>query len=107
MASNDGLMCRLDPIRPSVSYRIDCICCCTNCWHLQPIQSGYRNKCEFTVAMDTSSSRPVVGFRLGSYEEGEFSVVTAGSCTHVPKRMKDIAMVTICGVVNDMCHYLY
>ncbi|XP_064391764.1 tRNA (uracil-5-)-methyltransferase homolog A-like [Halichondria panicea] len=70
---NDGLLCRLEPIRSS------------------PIQSGYRNKCEFTVGMDTETSRPVVGFRLSSYEAGDFTVVTAQSCIHIPQRMKDIA----------------
>ncbi len=97
---NDGLLCRLEPIRSSVSYigattiikRLR-----TSSAYAQPIQSGYRNKCEFTVGMDTETSRPVVGFRLSSYEAGDFTVVTAQSCIHIPQRMKDIASVCVQG----------
>ena len=60
----------------------------------QPIQSGYRNKCEFTVGVSATEMKPVVGFRLGSYEEGDLTVVSAQSCVHVPQKMKEIAMVT-------------
>ena len=60
---------------------------------MQPVQTGYRNKCEFSIALSPSTNRPVVGFRLGSYEEGEFTVVSADSCAHVPDKMKQLAKV--------------
>ena len=60
---------------------------------VQPVQTGYRNKCEFSIALCPSTNRPVVGFRLGSYEEGEFRVVSADTCAHVPDRMKQLARV--------------
>ena len=62
---------------------------------VQPAQTGYRNKCEFSIALSPSTKRPVVGFRLGSYEEGEFTVVSADTCAHVPDRMKQLAKVRI------------
>ena len=63
---------------------------------MQPVQAGYRNKCEFSIAVCRSTNRPVVGFRLGSYEEGEFTVVSADTCAHVPDRMKQLAKVRVC-----------
>ena len=35
----------------------------------------------------------VVGFRLGSYEEGDFDVASADGCCHIPERMKELAKV--------------
>ena len=71
-----------------------CVCVC-----LQPVQTEYRNKCEFSigVSMETDPPHPVVGFRLGSYEKGEFTVVAADSCVHIPERMKELARVSIDG----------
>lgn len=66
---------------------------------VQPVQTGYRNKCEFSIALCPSTNRPVVGFRLGSYEEGEFTVVSADTCAHVPDGMKQLARVRCyCGI---------
>lgn len=35
----------------------------------------------------------VVGFRLGSYEEGDFDVASVTSCCHIPERSKELARV--------------
>lgn len=40
----------------------------------------------------------VVGFRLGSYEEGNFDVASATSCCHIPERTKELASVRRLGV---------
>ena len=37
----------------------------------------------------------MVGFRLGSYEEGSFEVVSAATCHHVPARAKELAQVGV------------
>ena len=71
----------------------------------QPVKTGYRNKCEFSIATCSSTNQPVVGFRLGSYEEGEFTVVSADTCAHVPHRMKQLAKVRN-GIV-DLMSYNY
>ena len=42
----------------------------------------------------------VVGFRLGSYEEGDFDVVSAETCCHIPERMKELA------TVREQCLYV-
>ena len=60
----------------------------------------YRNKCEFSIATSSCTNQPVVGFRLGSYEEGEFTVVSADTCAHIPHRMKQLARVR-----EDTCIY--
>lgn len=36
----------------------------------------------------------VVGFRVGSYLEGDFDVVSADKCCHIPERMKELAKVS-------------
>jgi len=33
----------------------------------------------------------VVGFRTGSYEEGDFSIISGESCPHIPDRTKELA----------------
>ncbi len=34
-----------------------------------------------------------MGFRLGSYEEGNFDIVSAMSCHHIADRMKELVEV--------------
>ena len=38
-----------------------------------------------------------MGFRLGSYEEGDFEVVSASTCHHIPQRAKELVRVRRCG----------
>ncbi|VVC28688.1 S-adenosyl-L-methionine-dependent methyltransferase,RNA methyltransferase TrmA, active [Cinara cedri] len=51
---------------------------------------GYRNKCEFTIGMDTENKEPVVGFRVGSYVQGKTSVASIDKISNVPQRMKNV-----------------
>lgn len=92
------MLIKVTVLKTAPFVNMHCISCdndvLQSCVH-QPVQSGYRNKCEFTVGLSASTKKPVVGFRLGSYEEGELAVVSAQSCVHVPQKMKEIAMVTI------------
>ncbi|CAI8035424.1 tRNA (uracil-5-)-methyltransferase homolog A [Geodia barretti] len=69
-----GMMCELEPILAS------------------PLQTGYRNKVELTVGTQPDNT-PVVGFRLGSYEDGEFTVVSPEHCAHIPERVKQLGQV--------------
>ena len=64
-------------------------------------QEGYRNKCEFSIGSCPESAKVVVGFRLGSYLEGNFDVVSAVTCHHIPDRMKELVKVW----VVDGCGY--
>lgn len=64
-------------------------------WDMEPIKAspiteGYRNKCEFTIGMDTEG-QPTVGFLLGGYREGIVAVANAQDTLHVPSVLKAIA----------------
>lgn len=72
----------------------------------QPLLKGYRNKCEFTIGRCLSSGETVVGFRLGSYEEGIFDVVSAKTCCHIPARTKELAEVGVANNNNIILHML-
>lgn len=52
-----------------------------------PETKGYRNKCEFSIGSDDK----VVGFRLGSYKEGQLKVVGVDSVPFVSEGMKQVA----------------
>ena len=44
----------------------------------------------------------MVGFRLGSYEEGNFDIVSAMSCHHISDRTKELVEVWVYGVGGAM-----
>ncbi|KAF4524326.1 hypothetical protein B566_EDAN005384 [Ephemera danica] len=71
----NGLPCQLKPIRPS------------------PVLTGYRNKCEFTIGLNPDTGNPTVGFRLGSYSQGEVGVYPADGLCHIPEVMVKVAKV--------------
>ena len=62
---------------------------------IQPCLEGYRNKCEFSIGTGITSGQVVVGFRLGSFEEGDsyLTIVSAEDCVHIPERAKELAKV--------------
>lgn len=59
-----------------------------------PQTTGYRNKCEFTVGEDEETKLPTVGFRLGSYIDGDVSVAPVDSLMHVSEGMKKAVLVS-------------
>ncbi|XP_076265796.1 tRNA (uracil-5-)-methyltransferase homolog A [Rhynchophorus ferrugineus] len=48
----------------------------------------YRNKCEFTIGVDQETNLPIVGFRIGSYVNGEVEVAPVHNLKHIPNSMK-------------------
>lgn len=70
---NDGLPCPLLNIRSS------------------SVINGYRNKCEFSIGLNSETKKVTVGFRLGSYADGSVEVAPLDGMPHVPDRMKDVA----------------
>lgn len=46
--------------------------------------SHYRNKCEFTVGLDTEG-KPTVGFRMSRCKDGPSTVARPDGCTHLPE----------------------
>ncbi|XP_015375029.1 PREDICTED: tRNA (uracil-5-)-methyltransferase homolog A-like [Diuraphis noxia] len=75
-AVNNGLPCELLEIQSLKDNPEKCI--------------GYRNKCEFTIGMDVENKEPVVGFRVGAYNQGKTSVAPIDNISNVPQRMKDV-----------------
>ncbi|XP_060881063.1 tRNA (uracil-5-)-methyltransferase homolog A-like [Metopolophium dirhodum] len=73
---NNGLPCKLLEIQSLKDDPERCI--------------GYRNKCEFTIGMDVENKEPVVGFRVGAYNQGKTSVAPIDNISNVPQRMKDV-----------------
>lgn len=67
-----GSICELDPIIPS------------------PVVDGYRNKCEFTVGVNSDSGAPTIGFRVSSYKEGNISVGPIDDLKHISDKMKKV-----------------
>lgn len=56
-----------------------------------PITVEYRNKCEFTIGVDPQGNDNTVGFRLGSYRNGDLSVLEPTGCVNITSSMKTIA----------------
>ncbi|KAL2092207.1 hypothetical protein ACEWY4_012005 [Coilia grayii] len=72
---NNGMCCPLEKIRPS------------------PVQTEYRNKCEFLIGMGADGQDKTVGFRLGKYIGGSCAVVGPGDTIHVPAETKKVVQV--------------
>ncbi|XP_048743188.1 tRNA (uracil-5-)-methyltransferase homolog A-like [Ostrea edulis] len=68
----NGHCCDLLPIKPS------------------PVESGYRNKCEFTIGQDVDKNDNTVGFRFGQYKDGTSSVGEPHCLSNIPDAMKTV-----------------
>jgi len=44
--------------------------------------------------MDVENKEPVVGFRVGAYNQGKTSVAPIENISNVPQRMKDVVKVS-------------
>ncbi|XP_061115501.1 tRNA (uracil-5-)-methyltransferase homolog A [Conger conger] len=69
---HNKMCCPLEPIRPS------------------PVQTEYRNKCEFLVGIGANGEDKTVGFRLGKYKGGSCAVVGPSESIHVPPEAKKV-----------------
>ncbi|XP_035234581.1 tRNA (uracil-5-)-methyltransferase homolog A [Anguilla anguilla] len=69
---HNKMCCPLEPIRPS------------------PVQTEYRNKCEFLVGIGANGEDKTVGFRLGKYKGGSCAVVGPSETIHVPAEAKKV-----------------
>lgn len=59
-------------------------------WHgfkQSPITESYRNKNEFAIGKN-SNGKKIIGFRLGSYNDGTVEVGSINDLPHVPQRTK-------------------
>ncbi|KAK3514790.1 hypothetical protein QTP70_031178 [Hemibagrus guttatus] len=71
---NKGVCCPLEPIKPS------------------PVQTEYRNKCEFVISTGADGEDKTVGFRLGKYKGGSCAVVSPSDTIHVPEGAKRVVL---------------
>ncbi|XP_060763516.1 tRNA (uracil-5-)-methyltransferase homolog A isoform X2 [Neoarius graeffei] len=71
---NKGVCCALGPIRPS------------------PVQTEYRNKCEFEIGTGADGEDKTVGFRLGKYKGGSCAVVSPSDTIHIPAAAKRVVL---------------
>lgn len=52
--------------------------------------------------MDVENKEPVVGFRVGAYNQGKTSVAPIDNISNVPQRMKDVVKVSFYLEINSI-----
>ncbi|XP_073531885.1 tRNA (uracil-5-)-methyltransferase homolog A [Phyllobates terribilis] len=60
------------------------VCCPLEGVRPSPVQTAYRNKCEFLIGAGASNEDKTVGFRLGKYKGGTCAVVEPFDTVHIP-----------------------
>jgi tRNA (uracil-5-)-methyltransferase len=75
---HNGLPCQFDGVRASPN---------------DAVESGYRNKNEFSIGKDCNNEK-IVGFRLGSYQAGTIEVGVVDHLKHLPEIAKKCCKVS-------------
>ncbi|XP_044131523.1 tRNA (uracil-5-)-methyltransferase homolog A [Bufo gargarizans] len=60
------------------------VCCPLETIKPSPVQTEYRNKCEFLIGSGANNKEKTVGFRLGKYKGGTCAVVEPFDTIHIP-----------------------
>ncbi|KAJ4942077.1 hypothetical protein JOQ06_011947 [Pogonophryne albipinna] len=66
------------------------MCCSLEAIRPSPVQTEYRNKCEFLISMGADGVDKTIGFRMGKYKGGSCAVVGPGETTHVSAEAKRV-----------------
>ncbi|XP_025068102.1 tRNA (uracil-5-)-methyltransferase homolog A isoform X1 [Alligator sinensis] len=66
------------------------ICCPVEGVKASPLQTEYRNKCEFLVGVGVNQEDKTVGCRLGKYKGGTCAVVEPFDTIHIPALAKKV-----------------
>lgn len=66
------------------------LCCPFEGVKPSPVQTEYRNKCEFLIGVGANQEDKTVGCRLSKYKGGTCAVVEPFSTIHIPAAMKTI-----------------
>nr|XP_006640219.1 PREDICTED: tRNA (uracil-5-)-methyltransferase homolog A [Lepisosteus oculatus]XP_015221373.1 PREDICTED: tRNA (uracil-5-)-methyltransferase homolog A [Lepisosteus oculatus] len=66
------------------------MCCPLEAIRPSPVQTEYRNKCEFLIGVGANGQDKTVGFRLGKYKGGSCAVVEPSDTVHVPPAAKQV-----------------
>ncbi|XP_078083325.1 tRNA (uracil-5-)-methyltransferase homolog A [Mustelus asterias] len=67
-----GTCCPLEGVKPS------------------PLQTEYRNKCEFLIGVGANGEDKTIGCRLGKYKGGSCEVVEPFDTVHIPTQAKEV-----------------
>ncbi|XP_063171839.1 tRNA (uracil-5-)-methyltransferase homolog A isoform X2 [Candoia aspera] len=67
------------------------LCCSLEGVQASPLQTEYRNKCEFLIGLGPNQEDKTVGFRLGKYKGGTCAVVEPFDTIHIPAVAKKVA----------------
>ncbi|CAI5797336.1 tRNA (uracil-5-)-methyltransferase homolog A [Podarcis lilfordi] len=67
------------------------LCCSLEGVKASPLQTEYRNKCEFLIGIGPNQEDKTVGFRLGKYKGGTCAVVEPFDTIHIPAVTKKVA----------------
>ncbi|XP_067395946.1 tRNA (uracil-5-)-methyltransferase homolog A [Emydura macquarii macquarii] len=66
------------------------MCCPVEGVKASPLQTEYRNKCEFLIGMGLNQEDKTVGCRLGKYKGGSCAVVEPFDTVHIPAVAKKV-----------------
>ncbi|XP_069476119.1 LOW QUALITY PROTEIN: tRNA (uracil-5-)-methyltransferase homolog A [Ambystoma mexicanum] len=66
------------------------LCCAFEGVRPSPVQTEYRNKCEFLIGVGANQEDKTVGCRLGKYKGGTCAVVEPFDTIHIPSSMKTV-----------------
>ncbi|XP_066465948.1 tRNA (uracil-5-)-methyltransferase homolog A [Tiliqua scincoides] len=66
------------------------LCCPLEGVKVSPLQTEYRNKCEFLIGIGPNQEDKMVGFRLGKYKGGTCAVVEPFDTIHIPAMTKKV-----------------
>ncbi|KAG9487535.1 hypothetical protein GDO78_007405 [Eleutherodactylus coqui] len=66
------------------------VCCPLEEIRPSPVQTEYRNKCEFLIGAGADNEDKTVGFRLGKYKGGTCAVVEPFDTIHIPSVTKKL-----------------
>ncbi|XP_053136325.1 tRNA (uracil-5-)-methyltransferase homolog A isoform X2 [Hemicordylus capensis] len=66
------------------------LCCSLEGVKASPLQTDYRNKCEFLIGIGPNQEDKMVGFRLGKYKGGTCAVVEPFDTIHIPAATKKV-----------------
>ncbi|XP_066509668.1 tRNA (uracil-5-)-methyltransferase homolog A-like [Hoplias malabaricus] len=66
------------------------MCCPLEAIRPSPLQTEYRNKCEFVMGRGADGEDKTVGFRLGKYKGGSCAVVSPSDTIHIPQEAKRV-----------------
>ncbi|KAJ6656513.1 hypothetical protein lerEdw1_003638 [Lerista edwardsae] len=82
------------------------LCCPLEGVKVSPLQTEYRNKCEFLIGVGPNQEDKMVGFRLGKYKGGTCAVVEPYDTIHIPAMAKKVVKA-FQDYIRSTCYGVY